>query len=452
MLKLQFINTIQTIRVLCLSYFIGIILIQQSCITIPNQHSGLPPGIWRGVLYIQEYNDIIVTEGRNELVTRDVDYESKSKFIPFNFEIRYDAAGSAQMTIHNSSEQIQFKDIKIGKDRRTGDDTFRIDLLPYDACLKGVFEEDKMRGYYVVMDKTDYFMTFEARYGQAHRFSKIPSPGDHQVNGNYQTVFSDTSQNPYSAIGEFRQTGQRLEGTFLTETGDYRFLDGQISGDRLSLSCFDGAHAYLFEAKVRNDSLVNGIFYSGKHYKTTWKAFKVEHGVLNNPNSMTTMVSSEPMHFLFETPESKIIDFENAEYKNKVKIIQILGSWCPNCRDESVFLNQYLNEHPNPELVVIGLAFERYPDRLKAMEQIQRYKNTLNLKYEIAYGGKSNKDSASAALPQLSGIKAYPTTLFVDRNNQVRKIHSGFNGPATSLFEKDKQEFHNTVQQLLNIK
>jgi len=42
----------------------------------------------------------------------------------------------------------------------------------------------------------------------------------------------------------FKQTKNKLTGTFLTTTGDYRYLDGIVTGDSLKLSTFDGAHAY----------------------------------------------------------------------------------------------------------------------------------------------------------------------------------------------------------------
>lgn len=438
---IRFISLYSVVFIIC--------LVVHGCISIPNQHKGFPPGVWRGLIYITEHQDLIVTEGRNEEVERDVEFESKSKIIPFNFEIRYDSLKKPRMIVMNASEHIVFDDIIIGRDIRTGDDTFRINLHPYDVYIKGVFEEDKMRGYYVVQDKKDYFMVFEAKYGQAHRFNKTPKGTDDNVNGTYQVVFSDTSADKFDAIGEFIQVGQKVTGTFRTETGDFRYLEGQIDDDKLLLSTFDGAHAYLFEADIIGDSLI-GIFYSGKHYKTQWKASKATNVFLKNPDSLTTSKKKEEVfRFSFMTPEQHLIDIDHPRYKNKIKIIQIMGSWCPNCMDESNFLNDYLKKNQNPDLIIIGLSFERYADKKKAFERIAKYKSSMQLNYDIAYGGRANKDSASLALPQLSGIIAFPTMIFVDRNNFIYKIHTGFDGPATSQFQKFEKEFHNTAQYLL---
>lgn len=52
----------------------------------------------------------------------------------------------------------------------------------------------------------------------------------------------------------------------MTETGDYRYLEGVVNGNQLQLSTFDGAHAFLFTGTV-TDSTINGHFYSGNHWK-----------------------------------------------------------------------------------------------------------------------------------------------------------------------------------------
>ena len=427
-------------------------ILYNSCITIPNQHKGFPPGIWRGIIYIDEFKDLIVTQGRNEVVTRDVNYESKSKFVPFNFRIHKDSLGNPVLTVLNGDEQIIFKDISFGKDRRTGDDTFKINLTPYDACLKGVFQEDKMRGYFIVNDKKDYYMPFEARYGQAHRFTKVPEKATVDLNGTYQVVFSDTTKDRFDAVGEFIQQDQKLTGTFRTETGDFRYLEGVVEGNKFALSCFDGAHAFLFEGELSGDS-ISGMYYSGKHFKTNWHGHKTKNGILKAADASSfSKQSLNDFLFKFSTPEGKVIDFASKELSNKVKIVQIMGSWCPNCKDESIFLNSLITENKFSDLYIVGLAFERYADKEKAMNRIKNYKTSMNLNYEIAYGGLANKDSAAMVLPQLSGISAYPTTLFVDRQNKIYKVHTGFEGPATSKYEDYKREFLETLNTLLNSK
>ena len=221
--------------------------------------------------------------------------------------------------------------------------------------------------------------------------------------------------------------------------------------DRLYLSCFDGAHAFLFEGKILEDKSITGSFQSGNHYKTTWVAKRNETYELEDPNNLTFLKEgADKLSFAFEDPTGKTISLTNEEYKGKVKIVQIFGTWCPNCRDETEFLQEYLKKHPNNDLKVIALAFEKHKDKAKANKVLTTYKNKFDIKYDMVHAGYSNKKEAAQALPMLNHILSYPTMIFVDRNDQVRKIHTGFNGPATSKYQEFTKEFDEFVQGLLS--
>ena len=73
---------------------------------------------------------------------------------------------------------------------------------------------------------------------------------------------------PRKALAEFEQTGDKLTGSFITPSGDYRFLEGIVTGDSLKLSTFDGSHAYTFYAKIASaQKITGGVYlagYSGK--------------------------------------------------------------------------------------------------------------------------------------------------------------------------------------------
>ncbi len=419
-----------------------------SCVRVPNPHEGLAPGPWRGLLFISQFQDLIVTEGRNKVVTRDIDFESKSTVIPFLFELGHTSDGKAKLTVINGSERIEFTDVFTGKDLRTGEDTFYISLNPYDACLKGIYENDKMQGHWMVLDKPGYAMPFEARFGLNHRFKqKLNDEEVTNVSGHYQTVFNKDSADSFNAIGEFEQQKDKVTGTFRTESGDFRFLEGQVVGGKLFLSCFDGAHAFLFTAEIFSDSLA-GKFYSGNHYQASWQGRKVMQGVLKNPDSLSFVQNDEEFHFGFETPDGKMINFQDEPYRGKLKLVQIMGSWCPNCMDEALFLKEQYSELLNDSIILVGLSFERHKEKSKAMERILQYKDKLQLPYDIAWGGPANRDSASRKIPQITHIMAYPSLLFIDRKNKIVKVHSGFDGPATTKYMEYQNQFKKNIQEL----
>jgi thiol-disulfide isomerase/thioredoxin len=125
-----------------------------------------------------------------------------------------------------------------------------------------------------------------------------------------------------------------------------------------------------------------------------------------------------------------------------------MGTWCPNCKDETVFLLDYLHKNPDPGFEVLGISFERHTDEAKAKEAIKTYKSKMNIPYAIVYGGSNNKQKASEVLPMLNQVVAFPTLIFLDEHNHVVAIHTGFSGPATTGYEKFKQEFEELVQKI----
>jgi thiol-disulfide isomerase/thioredoxin len=288
-----------------------------------------------------------------------------------------------------------------------------------------------------------------ARHGEDYRFTRLKKNPMNDLTGKWQATFGLDKEKPYPAIGEFIQNGNDLSATFLTETGDYRYLHGTVQRNKLYLSCFDGAHAFLFEAKMEESGNLLGSFRSGNHYKTLWEAVRNDEASLKSPYQLTKMLDpSETFDFTFLSSSGKEVSLDDEAFNGKVKIVQIFGTWCPNCKDEMLFLVDYLNEKPNDNLEVIGLAFERYRDTTKVLDQLNTYKERLNIPYELLYAGPASKKEAIGALPMLNEIISYPTMIFLDENNHVVKIHTGFAGPATSTFETFVTEFNETIKEL----
>jgi thiol-disulfide isomerase/thioredoxin len=129
-----------------------------------------------------------------------------------------------------------------------------------------------------------------------------------------------------------------------------------------------------------------------------------------------------------------------------------MGTWCPNCRDETAFLVDYLKEHPDQDVEVIALAFERHKEKDKAIEALKRYREYFKMDYELLLAGISDKQEASKILPMLNAVLAYPTMIVIDKNDRVQRIHTGFSGPATSEYKQFKAEFSRFILQLLSSK
>ena len=210
---------------------------------------------------------------------------------------------------------------------------------------------------------------------------------------------------------------------------------------------------FLFTAKV-SDSTMEGQFYSGNHSIENFKAKRNAAFELADSNSLTFLKEGyNTFGFSFPDSSGKLVSLKDERFKDKVVLVQILGTWCPNCLDETKFYVDYLMNNPNPNLEIVGLAFEYAKTKEKAFEGIKRLKNRVGVEYPIllAQVGTSSKSKANEKLPMLNHVLSYPTTIYIDKKGGVRKIHTGFNGPATGeKHEEFKKEFSETLEELLS--
>lgn len=372
-----------------------------------------------------------------ELIVQD------NEVLPFNFSIKEDKNGALSIEIYNAAEVIQF-----GKVETKGDSIY-IRSSVFEGYIAGTFSKNHITGSFI-KESLDRVVPFNAVFGEEKRFRGGKAPKSN-ISGIWETEFSRNTEDFYMAKGIFVQEEDIVTGTFRTTTGDYRFLEGVMYGDSLKLSAFDGAHAFLFTAKV-TDSTLNGVFYSGNHFKEPFGAVRNEVFELPDTDSLTFLKPGfDKLAFSFPDLEGKSVSLSDDRFKDKVVIVQVMGTWCPNCLDETKFLVNYLNNTKNDQLEVVALAFEYAKTKEKAIKSINRLKEAIVVPYPIllAQYGSSSKSKAADKLPMLNHVLSYPTTIFIDKKGQVRKIHTGFNGPATGeKYEVFKKEFDSFIKEL----
>ncbi|MEZ5050640.1 MAG: TlpA disulfide reductase family protein [Saprospiraceae bacterium] len=419
---------------------ISLVFLQMSCIEPNKPFDKMAPGLWRGILYLDGNTGPIVASEDETVQMPEIEGE-----LPFNFEVKYLENNNLSFEFINGDERIIVTDIKYGLDRETAKDTLEIYFKEFDTELKGIYENGIIEGHWIVNYKENYQIPFKAVFGKNYRFLPKDKEPLFDITGDWKAVFEPGSEDAYNAIGQFKQNGKELTGTFSTETGDYRYLDGQIYDNKFRLSAFDGAHAFLFEGKVANEDSIIGSFRSGKHYKSNWVAKKGEtENYLMNPFEMTQYDTEKPLNFILKDSENQELDITQSNHK---KIIQITGTWCPNCKDETQFLKSYYQKKPD-DVDIIAVAFERYDDEAKNIDIIKTYKEKMGFPYPILLGGKVGSAATKSAFPQLDGIHSYPTILFVDGDNRIKKVFTGYYGPATQEYEHFKKQFEDTVEKL----
>lgn len=385
-------------------------------------------GAWRGVLTL--------SEKKNEVI------------LPFNFTVSYKNKLPI-IVISNAEEKISVTEISLKND------SVNFKMPVFDSEFRTVLKHDTLSGWWINNSKKEKNkIPFEAYCNDKTRFTS-DKPAKVDFGGTYEATFNPGRKDEYKAVGIFKQSGNKLTGTFLTETGDYRYLEGVAQNNAMSLSCFDGAHAFLFFAGCsrqsgKADSLSGKVFY-GISGVEDWTAIRNPDFKLRDPESLTTLKSpSEKVSFSFPNTEGKTTSLEDEKFKDKAVIIQVMGSWCPNCMDETAYFAELYKKYKNKGLEIVALAYERTGDFEKAKSNLERLRTRYGADYEMLITGLSGREKASESMPFLNGIMAFPTTLILDRKHQVKTIYTGFSGPATGQeYEKYKQKTESLITELL---
>lgn len=365
--------------------------------------------------------------------------------IPFNFEI-YDSAGTKQVAFINGTERLNINELEIQ------DDSVFFKTPLYETEIRAKLSDGRLEGYWqrTLPDVTQR-MPIRAEYDKNWRFIENPNATEFDVTGRWSVVFSKVgSSDSTIAIGEFVQNGNQVQGTFLTNFGDYRFLSGEIDGNILSVSTYGGMSPSMFTATITENGM-EGDLYSGPANHSKWRAKKDPDATLADAYSLSRLKDGfTTLSFEFPDTEGELVSLTDDQYKNKVVVIQFLGSWCPNCMDETAFLSPFYEEYKDKGVEVVALAYERYPEPERAKKAVTNLIDRFDVTYPVLLTGFTNKDVVKS-LPALENFSAFPTTIIINKAGEVHSIHTGFDGPATGQAYIDYiTEFEQTINQLLS--
>jgi thiol-disulfide isomerase/thioredoxin len=393
--------------------FIALLLVI-SCTQKPVE---LKTGTWRGVI------------------------EMQGQQLPFQFDMEKKGNGYVAF-LRNDTEKITLDEITIAGD------SVNMVLHVFDAALKAKIEDNKLTGTYVKNYAANANLPFTATYGDDFRFTD-EKKATVDFSGKYQVQFF-TEKDTSVSVAIFEQKENRVTGTFLTTTGDYRYLEGNVMNDELKLSAFDGNHAFLFIAKKSGDTL-RGDYYSGKSSHETWIGIKDDNAKMPDAEALTYLKPGyEKLDFSFPDLNGNKINSTDERFKDKVVVLQIFGTWCPNCMDETKFLKDWYTQNKDRGVEILGLAYERKDDFTYASERVKKMKEKWSVPYEFVIAGVNDKAKASETLPALNKVLAFPTTIFIGKDGKVKHIHTGFSGPGTGIYyEQFKERFNGIINELL---
>ena len=350
--------------------------------------------------------------------------------------------GGDTATIHNGEEAI---DVDVQHD----EDGVIFDFAHYDSRIRVTLSEegDRLQGLWTRTSGPDSRteMPFSAVRGGAE--TSVAPESD--FNGNWSVQF-ESEDSASMAIFDQLENGS-LTGTFRTTKGDYRFLEGYVDGDRLQLSVFDGAHAFLFKAKAGDDNSISGDFWSRDTWHETWTATRADDVDLGDPFERTAWAGDVDWGSLqYPDLDLKMRSLDDPAFAGPVRILELYGSWCPNCNDAAVLMSELHDRYSERGLSILGLAFEMTGEIERDAELVRRYEERYDIHFPSLLVGRADKDVASEAFPLIDRVHAYPTFIFLDAEGTVRAVYAGFEGPATGdLYKELVDRFTTLIESLL---
>ena len=383
------------------------------------QNKSIKEGTWRGVFTVNE------------------------KQVPFNFELR---TGGPSKSLENASLALvngSRRDYFVVK--QIAPDSIFVKMNTYDAALVAKIEDDgRLTGAYKSL-----VPNFR---GKSYRFVE---PGKDiaptaSLTGKWK--INIISKDPFShRVALLEQKGNCLTGVVMSVVGDTRELEGTVQGNEFTLSGFTGPSPILIRGTVNEDKSISGEIGLGIYVNQKFEGILDKKAELPDPYALTHLKEGVTK-FDFNLPDltGKQVSLSDAKYRGKVVIIDIVGTWCPNCIDETAFLAPWYQANKQRGVEIIGLAFERKNDLAFAKTALSRLINRYDVQYDILFSGIADKKVASEALPALNKVLAFPTTIILDRQGNVAQIHTGYTGPATGkYYDEYVAEFNQTIDKLV---
>lgn len=364
--------------------------------------------------------------------------------VPFNFEVTGGKNTEAKVFFINAEEKFEAGKIKIL------DDSLFIPIDQFDNELAFKINADRtLTGVLRKQDKSGTPIIVKAEQGTA-RFKEATVKPVADISGTYDIVFKGNNGKDEHAVGLFTQTGNKLRATFLRITGDSRYLDGVIEGNTFYLSSFIGSIPSYYKGTIADSGKLNGevIFARGNQ---SFTGTANENAALPDAYSLTYLKTGySTLDFSFPDLNGNKVSPADAKFKNKVVIVTIGGTWCPNCIDETGFLAPWYKKNKDRGVEVIALEYERQAAPAYVNKTIGRFKQRFDIKYDVLVAGIADKKSVAESLPALNTFLSFPTTIFIDKTGKVTKIHTGFSGPATGkYYDEFVKEFNDEVDELL---
>jgi len=357
--------------------------------------------------------------------------------IPFHFELTV-AGDDASGAFFNGDERVRST---TGSYRER---SLALRFAHYASSLQAKWSEGSLTGAYGRTGQPAYAFQARPHLTAPSRSDQIPSiAGEWEI-----AVKSPKGETAWRFF--VRQSGAEVTASILRVDGDTGALSGSYQDGKFVLSHFSGARPLLLEVTPSADGSLS-LVQNGKTQYTALKSSQARAKKLPQPPDPSRWTSvkdpTQPLRFSAPDLNRKIVTESDARFKGKVVLVNVMGSWCPNCHDEAPFLEELYRTYRARGLEIVALSFED-SEQLEDPARLRAFIAAYGIDYSVLLGGEPSE--VSAKLPQALNLSTWPATFFVARSGLVRGAHAGFAGKATgTAHEQLKAELRATVEKLL---
>ena len=314
----------------------------------------------------------------------------------------------------------------------------------YASSLQAKWSDGSLTGAYGRTGQPAY--AFQAR---PHAAAPPPSGKVPSIAGQWEIAIQ--SPKGESAWRFFvRQSGAEVTASILRVDGDTGALSGRYQDGKFVLSHFSGARPLLLEVTRSADGSLS-LVQNGKTHYTAFKSNQARAKNLPQPADPSRWTSikdpSQPLRFSAPDLNGKTVTEADPRFKGKVVLVNVMGSWCPNCHDEAPFLQELYRTYLGRGLEIVALSFEDSA-QLEDPARLRAFITAYGIDYTVLLAGEPSE--VSAKLPQALNLSTWPATFFVARSGLVHGAHAGFASKATgAAHEQLKAALRANVEKLL---
>jgi thiol-disulfide isomerase/thioredoxin len=358
--------------------------------------------------------------------------------IPFPFEIAEDGR-VAHGAFFNGDLAIS------STDGRFENGTLSLTFAQYATSLEATYANGRLDGQYVRRGSRSPY-PFQALPTATTDAASADAPSIAGV----WTIPTESSKGEKAWRFIVRQTGAEVSGAILRVDGDTGNLTGSYHDGTFAMSHFSGSRPLLLEVTLEDDGSLR-LLQNRRRELVAVRSDSARAAELDqptDPSRHTTVVDPDELfRFSFPDLEGRIVTNEDPRFAGKVTVVNITGSWCPNCHDEAPFLANLYKTYRDQGLEIVALSFEE-EDQLADPRRLRAFIERYDLDFTVLLAGVP--DDLSEKVPQAVNLNAFPTTFILGRDGRVRAVHAGFPSPASgSFYTKMLEEVTSQIEGLL---